>query len=286
VPIALGCFSLLCGLCAIVGAAVVAWFGFRSPTLSGPMVLAAGALLLGAAFFGLLSGIGGAVAARRSGGGAASGAGYAGAAASFLGLLGAAALVALVLLGRLPSAPPFEPLPPTTAEATPSPEASPEAASEPTPLAEEPTAEPEAPPSTVAPAAPRRPAPKPSRPPVTTEPERPAATPEPEPTPEPTRRPATGPVRVGGNVPEPRKVHSVAPEYPPIARKARVQGIVILEATIGPRGNVTDVKVLRSIPLLDQAAIDAVKQWVYEPTLVNGVPTGVIMTVTVNFKMN
>jgi protein TonB len=78
----------------------------------------------------------------------------------------------------------------------------------------------------------------------------------------------------------------VAPEYPPIARKARVQGIVILEATIGPRGNVTDVKVLRSIPLLDQAAIDAVKQWVYEPTLVNGVPTGVIMTVTVNFKMN
>ena len=281
-PIALGCFSLLCGLAAIAGASAVAWFGFRSPTLSGPMVLAAGALLLGAAFFGLLSGIGGAVAARRSGGGAASGAGYAGAAASFLGLLGAAALVVLVLLGRLPSAPPFEPLPPTTAEATPSPEATPE----PPPVVEEATPEPEAPPSTLAPAAPRRPAPKPSRPPVTTEPARAAATPEPEPTPEPTRRPATGPVRVGGNVPEPRKVHSVAPEYPPIARKARVQGIVILEATIGPRGNVTDVKVLRSIPLLDQAAIDAVKQWVYEPTLVNGVPTAVIMTVTVNFKMN
>jgi protein TonB len=64
-----------------------------------------------------------------------------------------------------------------------------------------------------------------------------------------------------------------------------VQGVVILEATIGPRGDVTAVRVLRGIPLLDQAAIDAVKQWTYEPTLLNGVPVPVIMTVTVNYKL-
>jgi periplasmic protein TonB len=65
-----------------------------------------------------------------------------------------------------------------------------------------------------------------------------------------------------------------------------VQGVVILEATIGPRGDVTAVTVLRGIPLLDQPAIDAVRQWVYEPTLLNGVPVPVIMTVTVNYKLS
>ena len=63
-------------------------------------------------------------------------------------------------------------------------------------------------------------------------------------------------------------------------------GVVILECTISPQGKVTDVKVLRGIPLLDQAAVDAVKQWVYTPTLLNGVPVPVIMTVTVNFKLS
>ena len=53
-----------------------------------------------------------------------------------------------------------------------------------------------------------------------------------------------------------------------------------------PRGRVTDVKVLRGVPLLDQAAIDAVRQWVYTPTLLNGTPVAVVMTVTVNFKLN
>ncbi len=78
----------------------------------------------------------------------------------------------------------------------------------------------------------------------------------------------------------------MTPQYPAIARQARVQGIVILECTISPRGDVTDVRVLRGIPLLNQAAIDAVRQWEYEPTLVNGVPVAVIMTVTVNFKLS
>jgi len=93
-------------------------------------------------------------------------------------------------------------------------------------------------------------------------------------------------VRVGGQIKEPKKLKSVSPEYPDIARQARVQGVVILECTISPQGKVTDVKVLRGIPLLDQAATEAVRQWIYTPTLLNGVPVPVIMTVTVNFKLS
>ncbi|MYJ05752.1 MAG: energy transducer TonB, partial [Acidobacteria bacterium] len=105
----------------------------------------------------------------------------------------------------------------------------------------------------------------------------PSAPPPPPPPPEP--------VRVGGNISPPTKVRDVPPVYPPVAQQARVQGVVILEAVIGPTGAVTDVKVLRSVPLLDEAAITAVKQWQYTPTLLNGVPVPVIMTVTVNFTL-
>jgi protein TonB len=93
-------------------------------------------------------------------------------------------------------------------------------------------------------------------------------------------------VRVGGQIKEPKKLKDVKPNYPDIAKQARVQGVVILECTISPQGKVTDVKVLRGIPLLDAAAIEAVKQWVYTPTLLNGVPVPVIMTVTVNFRLS
>src|SRR5687767_3395406 len=93
-------------------------------------------------------------------------------------------------------------------------------------------------------------------------------------------------VRVGGQIKEPKKLKHVAPAYPDIAKQARVQGVVILECTISPQGKVTDVKILRGIPLLDAAATEAVKQWVYSPTLLNGVPVPVIMTVTVNFKLS
>jgi protein TonB len=93
-------------------------------------------------------------------------------------------------------------------------------------------------------------------------------------------------IRVGGQIKEPKKLKNVSPAYPDIAKQARVQGVVILECTISPQGKVTDVRVLRGIPLLDQAAIEAVKQWVYTPTLLNGVPMPVIMTVTVNFKLS
>ena len=75
------------------------------------------------------------------------------------------------------------------------------------------------------------------------------------------------------------------PVYPQIARAAAVQGVVILELVIGEDGAVSNARVLRSIPLLDQPALDAVRQWRYEPTLLNGVPTPVIMTVTVNFSL-
>lgn len=98
--------------------------------------------------------------------------------------------------------------------------------------------------------------------------------------------PPTQAVRVGGQIKEPKKLKEVKPAYPDIAKQARVQGVVILECTISPQGRVTNVTILRGIPLLDQAAIDAVKQWVYTPTLLNGVPVPVIMTVTVNFKLN
>ena len=103
--------------------------------------------------------------------------------------------------------------------------------------------------------------------------------------PPPPPPPASAPVRVGGNIKPPNKVKDVRPIYPPIAQSARVSGVVIIEATIGADGKVKDAKVLRSIPLLDQAAVDAVKQWQFTPTLLNGVPVPVIMTVTVNFTL-
>ena len=105
------------------------------------------------------------------------------------------------------------------------------------------------------------------------------------PPPPPPPPPPPAPVRVGGAIRQPTQLKKVNPVYPPIAQSARVQGVVIIEAIIGPDGRVTEAKVLRSIPLLDAAALDAVKQWVYTPTLLNGVPVPVIMTVTVNFTL-
>ena len=94
-----------------------------------------------------------------------------------------------------------------------------------------------------------------------------------------------GPVRVGGGVPQPVQLRKVNPVYPPIAQSARVQGVVILELTLDAQGFVTDARILRSIPLLDQAAIDAVRQWQYTPTLLNGVAVPIVMTATVQFTL-
>jgi TonB family protein len=93
-------------------------------------------------------------------------------------------------------------------------------------------------------------------------------------------------VRVGGAIKEPRKIKDVRPAYPDIAKQARVQGVVILECIVGADGRVVEVKVLRGIPLLDAAALEAVSQWRYEPTYVDGKAVPVIMTVTVSFRLD
>jgi TonB family protein len=91
------------------------------------------------------------------------------------------------------------------------------------------------------------------------------------------------PLRVGGQIQAPKKIKDVKPVYPAMAQSARVAGAVTIEMTIGPDGKVIDAKVVRSIPLLDQAALDAVRQWEYTPSLLNGVPVAVLVTVTINF---
>ncbi len=88
-----------------------------------------------------------------------------------------------------------------------------------------------------------------------------------------------------GEVKAPKLVRRVEPGYPEMARLARVQGPVILEATTDVYGHVTSVRVLRSIPLLDEAAVAAVRQWVYEPLMINGRPRPVTFTVTVRFEL-
>ena len=97
---------------------------------------------------------------------------------------------------------------------------------------------------------------------------------------------ASGPVRVGGTITEPKKIRNVTPTYPAGARGSHIQGTVTLDCAISPRGDVTDVRVVRSIPMLDAAAVEAVRQWRYTPTLLEGVPVSVLLTVTVNFSIN
>ena len=84
----------------------------------------------------------------------------------------------------------------------------------------------------------------------------------------------------------PRKIRDVAPRYPTIAQSSRVEGVVILEAVIAEDGSVQDVRVLRSKALLDDAAVEAVRQWRFTPTLLGGQPVPVVMTVTVSFTLN
>jgi len=93
------------------------------------------------------------------------------------------------------------------------------------------------------------------------------------------------PARVGGNFKAPVKVRDVKPVYPAEAQVNRIQGVVILEAIIDTDGTIAAARVLRSIPELDEAALDAVRQWKFMPTLLNGSPIGLVMTTTVNFTM-
>ena len=95
----------------------------------------------------------------------------------------------------------------------------------------------------------------------------------------------SGPVRPGGDIERPQKIRHVPPEYPVIARQIRRQGTVVIDAIIGPDGQVTQARIRQSVPLLDDAALAAVRQWVYTPTRLNGKPVAVIMTVEVNFRL-
>jgi periplasmic protein TonB len=103
---------------------------------------------------------------------------------------------------------------------------------------------------------------------------------EPPPAPPPQQ-----PIKWHSGIRVPQKIVDVAPVYPPVARAARAQGIVVIETTIDARGNVVAAHVTNSVALLDQAALDAVRQWKFSPTLLNGVPVPIILTVTVRFTL-
>jgi protein TonB len=105
----------------------------------------------------------------------------------------------------------------------------------------------------------------------------------PPPPPEPPK--VVAPVRIGGLIREPRRIAYVSPVYPLIAQAVRLEGDVVLEAIIGTDGSVQDLRVVRSSPLLDEAAVEAVRQWRYTPTLLNGTPVPVVMTVRVSFRL-
>jgi protein TonB len=91
---------------------------------------------------------------------------------------------------------------------------------------------------------------------------------------------------VGGDIQKANLIYQVKPSYPPLAKQARIQGPVLLAAVIAPDGGIEDLRVVSGHPLLISAAVDAVKQWRYSPTRLNGQPTWVDTTITVSFSLN
>lgn len=112
------------------------------------------------------------------------------------------------------------------------------------------------------------------------------APPPPPPPPKVVEKKPTGPVRVGGQVKPPVLVKRINPVYPTLAKSARIQGAVKFTGIIGTDGTIQDLKVVSGHPLLVPAALAAVKQWVYQPTLLNGEPVQVITEITVNFTLS
>ena len=93
-------------------------------------------------------------------------------------------------------------------------------------------------------------------------------------------------IRVGGNVQAANLIRKVTPQYPPLAKQARVQGTVKFQAIIGKDGTIQNLQLLTGHPLLVPAATDAVKQWLYKPTLLNGEPVEVVTQIDVNFTLS
>ena len=115
------------------------------------------------------------------------------------------------------------------------------------------------------------------------------APPPPEPTVAATKPPEPvkpkGPLRVGGSVMAARILHQVKPIYPPLARNARISGTVKLTATISKDGTIQNLQLLSGHPLLVNAALEAVRQWRYQPTLLNNEPVEVLTQIDVNFLL-
>ena len=93
-------------------------------------------------------------------------------------------------------------------------------------------------------------------------------------------------VMVGGRVKMAQLIHRVEPRYPPLARQMRVSGVVELIGIIATDGRIRELKLLGGNPLLAPAALEAVRQWIYEPTLLNGEPVELIATISVIFRLN
>ena len=98
-------------------------------------------------------------------------------------------------------------------------------------------------------------------------------------------QPPPGPVRAAQLPQLPRRIVDAHPVYPDIARSNHIEGTVVLEAVIDTGGRVTQLRVVSSVPLLDQAALDAVRQWKYTPSMYYGRPVSVLMTITVRFTL-
>jgi protein TonB len=95
-----------------------------------------------------------------------------------------------------------------------------------------------------------------------------------------------GPQRIGGNVMQANLIRQVKPQYPPLARQARISGTVVFSAVISKEGTIENLALVSGHPLLVQAAREAVSQWVYKPTLLNGDAVEVATTISVNFTLS
>jgi protein TonB len=114
----------------------------------------------------------------------------------------------------------------------------------------------------------------------------PSAAPPPPPVKEVPKPKPTGPIRVGGNVQAANLIRQVRPNYPPLAKQARIQGVVRFNAIISRDGTIQNLQMVSGHPLLVPAATDAVRQWVYKPTLLNGEAVEVQTQIDVNFTLS